>query len=325
LNVREEPLLEHNFARLQGTSASFQERIERERRNQQEQGKHFYYELNLEGNLAIKDFPNLQEINVIGQNLTNLSIESPSLTYCLVNKNANLTELKLNCPNLERIVYKESGRIRLDLSQCEKITAFSLDTDLDSEQVYLVSDKLKELDLTRQGEVNHLNTQLENKTNQLAQAQQTIGRLEQQVNTWQGQINELKEEKNALQRSTEYLRETSKKAEKDLEEIQQQLASAQTNAQATKQAQDNLLTQKEEELRQRQEAFKVISERNTDLQTKLTTSQSEITKLSEWISKLESMSAEGDAFAQLKQELASAHHKVQELQEQLNVKGGKSY
>jgi hypothetical protein len=78
-------------------------------------------------------------------------------------------------------------------------------------------------------------------------------------------------------------------------------------------------------LRQRQEAFKTLSERNVSLVNKLSSTQSEIQQLTEWIGKLESASGEGDAFKELKKELASAHNKVKELQEQLALKPPKSY
>jgi len=110
-----------------------------------------------------------------------------------------------------------------------------------------------------------------------------------------------------------------------LEDIKRELSQSQGQNQTNEQTYQQSLAQKEEVLRQRNEAFRVLQERNAGLQANLAKAGEEISQLSQWISKLESASVAGDAFVNLKGELAKSQQAILSLEEQLSAKQGKSY
>ena len=225
----------------------------------------------------------------------------------------------------------------------------------EKEQEYQRQIQGKEQEITnKQQQIGQLQSKLQSKSLSEQQAQQKIERLEQQIQNleqekqaltermlserqealreWEREkgeletnLTKLEESKDTFQKSADYLRETLKGTEKSLEEIKRELEQTKAQIQKDAESYQSQLEVKTEDIKKREEAYGVIQERNQELEKKLSGTQSEISQLSEWISKLEAVSAEGNAFASLKKELELAQSQVGALTEELKAKKPKSY
>lgn len=102
------------------------------------------------------------------------------------------------------------------------------------------------------------------------------------------------------------MRENLKGTEKELEEVKAKLDQTQKTLEEKQKTNDTLRVSHSQELKNRQEAYSVVQERNKELEKKLSGAQTENSQLSEWIGKLESVSGDGQGFAQLRKELEGA-------------------
>jgi uncharacterized coiled-coil protein SlyX len=177
-----------------------------------------------------------------------------------------------------------------------------------------------------QGQVNSLTSQKQAlEERRRSEQQEALRRFNQEKGGLERQMRQTEEQKETYQKSCEYLRESLKETEKSLEEVRKELEEAKESKQQGETNHQRVLAEKVEELRQRNEAFKVVQERNVDLTGRLSGASGEIEQLSQWISKLEGASSEGDAFSQLKKELASSQAKIERLEEELKAKKPRSY
>jgi len=123
------------------------------------------------------------------------------------------------------------------------------------------------------------------------------------------------------EKAAEYLKDKLNSTERTLEETKQELTEAEEQIQQQEQDHAEVFEAKEQELTNKQEIITVLQQRNADLQqTKLPTRDQEISKLKDWISRLESASAQGNAWEQLQTELKQNQQTITNLQEQLALK-----
>lgn len=128
------------------------------------------------------------------------------------------------------------------------------------------------------------------------------------------------------EKAAEYLKDKLNSTERTLEETKQELTEAEEQIQQQEQDHAEVFEAKEQELTNKQEIITVLQQRNADLQqTKLPTRDQEISRLKDWISKLESASAQGNAWEQLQAELKQNQQTITNLQEQLSLKYPNKY
>ncbi|CAI2194709.1 13319_t:CDS:2, partial [Funneliformis geosporum] len=247
-------------------------------------------EIDLEGELDLSDFINLNMLFIEGQ---------PNLTKVIGLEKCE----KLLVPRFEHSEYEreetssqtsqESSYSNLPAKIAQKKQELAQLRDTTRKPTKFLR---KEIEL-----LEKLQT-LENKVSELEEKEvnyrQQISQKEQTISQKQGQIEQLKNEKNTQKKAQE---KAEQKIKKSLEDIKRELAESQTQNQTNEQTYQQSLTEKNEELRQRNEAFRVLQERNAGLQANLAKASEEVS------------------------ELAKAKQAILSLEEQLSAKQPKSY
>jgi hypothetical protein len=104
----------------------------------------------LTGELNIKDYSHLEEVNLSNNKLTSLTIDCPNLKKINV-RNNQLTKLEIESNNVEEIIGGDNKFSFLDLSNCNKIKKLII-----PDNSYLT--EIKGLNLTNIKEFNIANT-----------------------------------------------------------------------------------------------------------------------------------------------------------------------
>jgi hypothetical protein len=285
-----------------------------------------------------------QDLSLTQQNITNLEAEIQAKEQALVTKDTDLAQqqqqnldqirsLEKDFRHYEAYHQREIARFRKEKQEAIKdltkqnkalqILANHRLELLEQEKTALIT--LAKQKISNKKEASELVKQLEErftkeKEDLISEHGQEIDKLTSDRDQKDQSFKNAYELWQRHEKAAEYLKDKLNGAEKALEETKQELA--ETKEQIQKQEQDHaeVFEAKEQELTKRQETLAIIQQRNTDLQGQLANKDSEISKLTEWINRLETASAEGNAWEQLQAELKQNQQTITSLQEQLALK-----